>query len=203
MKSFNPEILEPEPPDEISPIIEKALQHIRQLDMEAGCKLFEQALAKDPRNIAVMTHLYNARKTDPQDPRFHEITRKLLSRLTLDTAHYKTAGKIFNEYTKLTNRPSLSAELYFKMISILAGLGYPEKAERILAMFIKQKPDFPGIPNVLLKLATGYRHKGVNLKYQKYLQIIDNRYPNSSESEIARRHLAKLSSAEGRTPQTC
>ena len=163
--------------------------------MDAGCKLLEQALVKDPQHIGVMTHIYNARKTDPQDPRYHEITRKLLSRLTLDNAHYKTAGKIFNEYTKLTKRPHLTADLYFKMSSILAGLGYPEKAERILAMLIKQKPDFPGLPSALLKLATGYRHKGVNLKYQKYLQIIDNRYPNSSESQIARRHLAKLSSA--------
>jgi membrane associated rhomboid family serine protease len=195
LKSFNAEVLEPEPEDEISPIIEKALRHIRQLDMESGSKLLEQALAKDPRHIGVMTHLFNARKTDPQDPRFHEITRKLLSRLTLNTAHYKTAGKIFNEYTKLTKRPQLTADLYFKMSSILAGLGYPEKAERILAMFIKQKPDFPGIPSALLKLATGYRHKGVNLKYQRYLQLIDKRYPNSSESEIARRQLAQSSGA--------
>ena len=195
LKSFNAEVLEPEPEDEISPLLEKALQHIRQLDMESGGELLEQALAKDPTHIDVMTHLFNARKTDPQDPRFHEITRKLLSRLTTNTAHYQTAGKIFNEYTKLTHRPSLSVELYFKMVSILPGLGHPEKAERILAMFIKQKPDFPGIPSALLKLATGYRHKGVNLKCQKYLQLIDKRYPNSSESEIARRQLSQLTSA--------
>jgi membrane associated rhomboid family serine protease len=195
LKSFNAEVLEPEPEDEISPIIEKALRYIRQLDMESGSKLLEQALAKDPGNLIVMTHLFNARKTDPQDPRFHEITGKLLSRLAPDTVHHKTVGKIFNEYTKLTSRPRLPTELYFKMISILAGLGYPEKAERILAMFIKQKPDFPGIPNALLKLATGYRHKGVNLKYQRYLQLIHKRYPNSTESEIAKRQLAQSSGA--------
>lgn len=195
LKSFNAEVIEPEPEDEISPIIEKALQHIRQLDMETGSKYLEQALVKDPEHIGAMTHLFNARKTDPQDPRFHEITMKFLGRLTRDRTHYKTAGKIFTEYTKLTKRPRLSADLYFKMASILAGLGHPEKAERILAMFIKQKPDFPGIPSALLKLATGYHQKGVNLKYQKFLQVIDKKYPNSSEGEIARRHLAKLSSA--------
>jgi membrane associated rhomboid family serine protease len=194
LKSFNAEVLEPEPQDEISPIVEKALQHIRQLDMESGSKLLEQALAKDPRNLTVMTHLYNARKTDPQNPRFHEITRTLLGRLAQDKALHKTAGKIFNEYTELSGRPNLSAELYFKMISIFTGLGCPEKAERILAMFIKQKPDFPGIPNALLKLATGYRHKGVSLKYQKYLLLIDKRYPNSSESEIARKQLGQITS---------
>ncbi len=191
LKSFNADVIEPEPEDEISPIIEKALQNIRQLDIESGAEYLEQALAKDPEHIGAMNHLYNARKTDPQDQRYHDITRTLLSRLTRENTHHKAAAKIFNEYTQLTKRPRLSSELYFKMISILTGLGYPEKAERILAMIIKQKPDFQGIPSALLKLATGYRQKGGNSKYQKYLQIITRKYPNSTESEIARRQLTK------------
>ena len=191
LKSFNADVIEPEPEDEISPIIEKALQHIRQLDIETGASYLEQALAKDSEHIGAMTHLFNARKTEPQDNRFHDITRTLLNRLARDKSHHKTAAKVFNEYTQLTKRPSLSSDLYFKMISILTGLGYPEKAERILAIIIKQKPDFPGIPNALLKLATGYRQKGGNSKYLKYLQIISRKYPNSTESEIARRQLTK------------
>ena len=191
LKSFNAEVIEPEPEDEISPMIEMALQHIRQLDIDNGAEYLQQALAKDPEHIGAMTHLYNARKTDPQDPRFHDITRTLLNRLTRENAHHKTAAKIFSEYTQLTGRPRLSSELYFKMISVLTGMGYPEKAERILKKFIKQKPDFPGIPSALLKLATGYRQKGGNSKYQKYLQVIDRKYPNSTEGEIARRQLTK------------
>jgi membrane associated rhomboid family serine protease len=195
LKSFNADVIEPEPEDEISPMIEKALQHIRQLDIETGAGYLEQALAKDSEHIGAMTHLYNARKTDPQDQRFHDITRTLLSRLTREKTHYKTAVKIYNEYTQLTKRPRLSSDLYFKMISILTGLGYPEKAERILAMIIKRKPDFPGIPSALLKLATGYRQKGGNSKDQKYLQIITRNYPNSTECEIARRQLTKSNPA--------
>ena len=195
LKSFNAEVIEPEPEDEISPIIEKALQHIRQLYIETGAKYLEQALAKDPEHIDAMTHLYNARKTDPQDKRFHDITRKLLSSLTRDNTQHKTAAKIYNEYSQLTKRPRLSSDLYFKMISILSGLGYPEKAERILAIIIKRKPDFPGIPSALLKLATGYRQKGGSSKSQKYLQIITRKYPDSTESEIARRQLTKSNPA--------
>lgn len=195
LKSFNADIIEPEPEDEISPIIEKALQHIRQLDIETGARYLEQALAKDSEHIGAMTHLFNARKTEPQDQRFHDITGKLLSRLTRDKTHHKTAAKIYNEYTQLTKRPGLSSDLYFKMIPILTGMGYPEKAERILAMIIKRRPDFPGIPSALLKLAAGYRQKGGDSKYQKYLQIITRKYPNSTESEIARRQLAKSNPA--------
>jgi membrane associated rhomboid family serine protease len=195
LKSFNADVIEPEPEDEISPIIEKALQHIRQLDMETGAGYLEQALAKDPEHIGAMTHLYNARKTEPQDQRFHDITRTLLTRLTRDKTHHKTAAKIFDEYTRLTKGPGLSSDLCFKMVSIFTGLGYPEKAERILAMIIKRKPDFPGIPGALLKLATGYRQKGGHSKSQKYLHVITRKYPDSTESEIARRQLTKSNPA--------
>lgn len=195
LHSFNADVLEPEPEDEVSPIIEKALQHIRQLDMETGGKLLEEALIKEPDHIGAMTHLFNVRKSDPQDPRFHEITIKLLNRLTLENNNYESAKKIFDEYTELTKRPRLSPNLYFKMIPILSRVGSPEKAERILAMFLKQKPNFPGIPTALLKLATGYRQKGVHAKYQKCLQVLDSKYPNSTEGQIARRNLSKPSSA--------
>ena len=47
LKSFNADVIEPEPEDEISPIIEKALQNIRQLDIESGAEYLEQALARD------------------------------------------------------------------------------------------------------------------------------------------------------------
>jgi len=195
LHSFNADVLEPEPEDEVSPIIEKALQYVRKLDMETGGKLLEEALTKAPDHIGAMTHLFNVRKSNPQDPGFHEITTKLLNRLTLENDKYDSAKKIFDEYTELTKRPRLSPKLYFKMISILTSTGALEKAERILAMFLKQKPDFPGIPTALLKLATGYRQKGINAKNQKYLKLLGSLYPNSTEGQIARRNLSKPSRA--------
>ncbi|UCG05769.1 MAG: rhomboid family intramembrane serine protease [Desulfobacterales bacterium] len=194
LHSFNPDVLEPEPEDDVSPIIEKALRHIRQLDMESGAQLLEMALAKDPDHIDAMTYLFNVRKVEPQDPRFHGIAQKLLDRLTSENNHYSSAVKIFDDYAKLTKRPQLSADLYLKMIVILSRLGHPEKAERILAMFLKQKPDLPGIPTALLKLAAGYRQKGVNARYQRCLRVLGSKYPNSTEGQIARRSLTKPSS---------
>lgn len=195
LRSYNPDVLEPEPEDNISPIIEKALHHIRQLDMQTGAQLLEMALAKDPDHIDAMTYLFNVRKVDAKDPHFHQIAQKLLDRLTSENDHYRSAYEIFDEYTKLTKRPQLSADLYLRLIVALSRSGHPEKAERILAMFLKQKPDFPGIPTALLKLASGYRQKGVRAKYQKCLKVLGSKYPNSAEGQIARQSLAKLSSA--------
>lgn len=174
-----------EPVDEIAPLIENALAHVSQLNLDAGSRLLEQALAKDPGHIGAMTHLFNIHKNNPQDPRFHDIARQLLNRLTRDGTHHKTAGKVFEDYTKLTNRPCLTADLYLRMISVLSAMGYPEKAEGILAMILKQKPDLPGIPTALMKLAGGYRQKGITEKYQRCLNLLGRRYPNSAEGQIA------------------
>jgi membrane associated rhomboid family serine protease len=181
--------------DEISPLIEKALEHVSQLDMDSASRLLEQALARDPGHIAAMTHLFNIYKNCPQDPRFHEIARRLLARLSGDSALHQTAAKIFEEYTRLTHRPCLSADLYFRMISVLSGLGYPEKAERIMAMFLKQRPDLAGIPAALLKLAEGFRRKGMGEKHQKCLMLLGKRYPDSTEGQIARKNLQKPNGA--------
>jgi membrane associated rhomboid family serine protease len=193
--TFDNDVLEPEPKDEISPIIEKALQYVSRLDMETGGKLLEQALAKKPDHLETMTHLFNVRKTDPQDARFHEIAIKLLERLTQAGSNHETTKRIFDEYTQLTSRPRLSANLYLKMIPILSSLGSLEKAECILKMFLKQKPDFPGIPTAMLKLAGGYRQKGFKKKYQHCLQLLGRSYPNSAEAQIARQSLAKRNPA--------
>ena len=183
--------------DEISPLIEKALERVSQLDMEAGSRLLEQVLTKNPGHIAAMTHLFNIHKNSPQDPRFHEIARQLLNRLTIDSTQHKQAGRIFEQYTKLTGRPCLSSDQYLRMISVLSGLGYPEKAERIMAMFLRQKPNLPGIPQALLKLADGFRQKGIMTKYQRCLILIGKKYPDSAEDQIARKHLQKPAQAPG------
>ena len=177
--------------DDISPLIEKALERVSQLDMEAGSRLLEQVLTKNPGHIGAMTHLFNIHKNSPQDPRFHEIARRLIDRLTIDSTQHPTAGQIFEEYTKIAGRPCLTADVYLRMIAVLSGLGHPEKAERIMAMFLKQKPDLPGIPQALLKLADGYRQKGTKQKYQRCLILLDKKYPDSTEGQIARGQLHK------------
>jgi membrane associated rhomboid family serine protease len=183
--------------DGISPLIEKALEHIRRLDMDAAGRLLEQVLAKDPGHIAAMTHLFNICKNRPQDPRFHEIARQLLARLSGDSALQPNAAKIFEEYTSLNPCPCLSADLYLRMISVLSGLGHPEKAERIMAMLLRQKPDLPGIPAALLKLAEGFRRKGMAEKHQKCLLLLGRRYADSAEGRIARKNPQKPKGAPG------
>jgi len=178
-----------EPVDEISPLLERALEHLNRLEMEAASSVLEQVLTKDPGHIGALTHLFNIFKNKPSDPRFHETTRKLLDRLTGDGAHHRTAAQVFEEYIRSSGQPCLSVDLYLRMIVVLAESGTPEKAEAIMAVVLKQKPNLPGIPPVLLKLAEGFRRKGITEKNQKCLILLGKNYPQSAEAQVARRCL--------------
>jgi hypothetical protein len=186
-----------ETPDEISPLIERALDHVSRLEMDAATRLLGQALSKDPGHIAALTHLFNILKNDPRNPRFHETARQLLARLTADSSRHSTAGRVFEEYRHAAVHPRLSADLYLRMIAVLAGSGCPEKAEGIMSMFLKQKPNLPGIPQALLKMAEGFRRKGKMEKYQTCLILLGKKYPESSEAQIACRNLQKPAPPSG------
>ena len=175
-----------EPVDEISPMIERALEHLSRLEMDAASSLLEQVLTKDPGHTGALTHLFNILKNNSSDPRFHETARKLLDRLTSDSAHYPAAGQIFEEYARSSGQPCLPVDLYLRMIVVLAESGTPEKAERIMAVVLEQKPNLPGIPQVLLKLAEGFRRKGITEKHQKCLILLGKKYPQSAEAQVAR-----------------
>ncbi len=193
LRDSDNEVLQPEVEDTLTPLIDQALERVRELDLTAGEKLLVQALKQNPSHVGVMTHLFNLRKNDPTHPGFHEIAGNLLTRLTRDAGDYGAAQKIYEEYAEVAKRPRLSPRLYLKISVILSGLGEPEKAERIIALFLKQKPNYPGIPSALMTLANEYRQKQNSRKYQTCLKLLRSRYPASSEGQMAADQAAKVS----------
>ena len=189
--AYHAEALTPEPVDEVSPLVEQALVHVANLEMEQAADLLEQALAKEPDNIDVLSHLFNIRKNEPQTPAFHTVAVQLLTRLSQDPKNHGKAIEVYRDYRKLGRRPRLSPELYLRICGLLAGSGQPEDAEKILAMFLKQKPQFPGVPAALMKLATSYGDKGNQARAQKCLTLLSKRYPESPEAVMAAKTLGK------------
>jgi len=189
--AYHAEALAPEPEDEVSPLVEQALAHAGRLEMDQASKLLDQALAKEPENTSVMTHLFNIRKNEPETPEFHAIAGKLLTRLSRDPKNHNKALEVYEDYRRTIRRPRLAPELYLRVCSLFAIEGQPEKAEKILAMFLKQKPQFPGIPATLMKLATSYQDKGAVTKAQKCLTLLCDRYAASPEAGMAAKRLQR------------
>ncbi len=177
------------PEDEIAPLMEKALKHIAELDMETGSQLLDQVLVKEPENIDALTHLFNVYKLDPESEKFHEIAKKLIFQLSRSYNTSEKANKIYREYISHTCRPRLSPQLYVQLSAMFSATGHMENAVSIITFLVKKVPDSPGIPTALLKLARAYRQNGMALKGKKCLELLYRKYPQSSEAQVARKSL--------------
>jgi len=186
---FNDEVIADTPVDEISPLIEKALKHIAELDMETGRQLLEKVLAKEPGHIDALTHLFNVYKLDPEDDKFHQVTQKLIFELTRSYNTYEKATQIYSEYIRHTSHPRLTPQLYIQLSMMFAATGHLEKSVKILTMVLKKVPDSPGLPTALLKLAGAYNQKGMAMNGNRCLKLICNKYPESTEAQLARKSL--------------
>ena len=186
---FNQDVIVDTLVDDISPQIEKALKHIAELDLETGRRILEKVLAREPENIDALTHLFNAYKLEPEDEKFHRVTKKLLFELTRSYNTYEKAHQIYNEYIRTTNHPRLSSQIYIQLSMMFAAMGHLENAVTILTMLLKKVPDSPGVPTALLKLARAYRQKGMAMKGKRCLNLICNKYPESTEAQLAHQSL--------------
>lgn len=188
---FDRDVIKDTPVDEIAPLIEKALKQIAELDMETGQMLLEKALAKEPENIEVLTHLFNVCKLDPEDKKYHEVTQKLLFELTRSCNTYEKAHHIYTDYLRHTKRPRLTPQLYLQLGTMFAATGHLEIALKIISMLLKKVPESPGVPTALLKLARAFCQKGMAKNGNQCLRLICNKYPESSEAQLARKSLQK------------
>ena len=194
---FDQEVIKDTPVDEVSPLIEKALTHIAELDMPTGRMLLEKALDIEPDNIDVLTHLFNVYKLDPDDEKYHGVTQKLLFELTRSYNTYEKAHHIYTDYLHHTHRPHLTPQLYIQLSTMFAATGHLEIAVKIISMLLKKVPESPGVPTALLKLARAYRQKGMAKNGNQCLRLICNKYPDSSEAQLARKSLQQAQMPTG------
>ena len=186
---FDHDVIKEEQVDETAPLIEKALKHIAELDMESGRQLLEKVLAEEPENIDALTHLFNVYKLDPDDAKFHNVTKKLIFELTRSYNSYEKAYEIYQEYIRHTSQARLTPQLYIQLSIMFAATGHLENAVKIITMLLKKVPDSPGVSTALLKLARAYDQKGMAAKGQKCMQLICSKYPESIEARVARKSL--------------
>ena len=190
LHAFDEKAVAPEPEDEMSPLIEKALSHMGNLEMDKAQEILEAVLVKDPSNIPVMNHLFNILRNHPKDARLDRITRILLDRLVKKPATQKIALKIMEDYEKATGRlPRLSPDLYVRIGIVYAYDDQLEASDRIITAMMKQKPKLASIPPALLKLANAYKQSGRIKEFTSRLNLLMDQYPGSNESRVAHKIL--------------
>lgn len=184
------EVFGEDPKKRIPVLLEEALQRIGKLDMDGARPLLEEVLEIEPHNRSALTHLFNIDKLNPENERFHKTASKLLHHLTDDNKAHETLHDTYKEYQRVSKKLRLSLDLIFRISSAFSVHGHIEESEKIIAMLLKRCPGYQKLPTGILRLAQAYLKNGMKQKGKKALKIICLKFPESPESQIARRLLA-------------
>lgn len=183
------EVFGEDPKEKIAPLLEEALERIGRLEMNGARPLLEQVLEMDPYNRSALTHLFNIDKLNPEDARFHKTVSELLHHLTNDSEAHEALYATYKECRRISKKLRLSLDLLFRIASTFSAHGYLEESEKIMAMLLQKRPGYQKLPTGILRLAQAYLRKEMIQKGKKCLLIICRRYPESAESQVARRLL--------------
>ena len=174
------------PQDEISPLVEKAMQRLGELEFDQARDLFNQVLEQDPAHEIAITQLYNMAKQQPSSPVFHQSAARYLDYLLHHPPTWDRIPGLYQEYLKLAGTPRLPLTIYPLLAGILADKGHPDAAGRIVTAVIKKQPLLDGLPAALLKLATAFQKKGQRRQADQCRRLLQTRYPESPEASAAK-----------------
>jgi membrane associated rhomboid family serine protease len=177
------DVLKEEEMDDISPMIEEALNHMSKLEMEEGREILEDVLKKDAQNKTALQHLFTIDKIHPDKVQFHETTKKLLHALSLDREDYTKVFEVYKEYSGLT-RPKISPALYIRLASIFTSVGRLSHAEKIAKLLVEKKGDTPGIPELLFRISKKYQQGGQQEKFMQIDKLLKRNYPDAANQDI-------------------
>lgn len=179
------------PEDKVSPLMHQALEHVANLEIPQAQVLFEQVLELSPANLDALTHLFNIHKLNPESAAFHSAAKRLLNALLQNNSDPRRALDVYGTYTGLCRRPRLSIALYLQIAGVMAAEGEVDSAEKILLFILKQKPEAPGLPSSLVKLAQAFYKIGQVDRWERCRRLIRQRFPDSAEAGIVLRSDAK------------
>lgn len=167
---------------------ERALNLVGALKFDQAKPVFLDLLEKNPADSAVLRQLYTITREQPESDDYHRIARRILGLQSDDPATLRLVNDTFEDYSaraKPTMRlqPGALAEL----AGTLARGAYTVAAERIVLYLMRKLPTLPQLPDALLALTEGFHRSGQQRKYEQYLRILSNAYPDSQAAQRARR----------------
>ena len=174
------------PPDEVTPLIDRAMQQMGALEFDQARALFEEVLTKDPAHQTAIEQLYHIAKQQPASPHFQEAAARYLDYLVHRPAAWDRVPGLYNEYRELAGAPRLPLALYPPLAGVLADKGHPEAAGRIISAMIKKQPLTDGLPAALYKLSAALRQKGQTRQADQCRRLLQKRYPESPEARSAK-----------------
>jgi TolA-binding protein len=174
------------PPDEITPLMNQAMQRLEELEFEQARQLFQEVLEKDPTHAVAIQQLYHIAKQQPGSPAFHTAAARYLAYLVHRPQTLAQVPGVYAEYLQLAGTPRLPIAIYPALAGVLADRGHAESAARIIGAVIKKQPLVEGLPAALRKLSLAFRRQGLTSKADQCQRLLQKRYPESPEARVSR-----------------
>ncbi len=183
----NRESFDESPLKKITVLMDQALEHMGNLELDQARSLFEKILELSPDNAEALAYLFNIHKLSPESNDFHEITRRRLRVLLKNGANNPAVIECYNVYEGLASRPILSIPLYLQVAGAMLAEGDHKGAEKIVLGILRHQPSTPGLPSSLIKLSQAYHKNGQLDRWKHYRELVCRKYPDSVEAAIVLR----------------
>ena len=118
---MNEKVFEEDPKEKIPLLLDRALQHIENLNMKNARLLLEEILAIDPSNRKAMMHLFHIEKLTPNDIRFHHAATRFLLQLSKEATAGEFFLKFWEEYEKAPVSDDFQPDAVFEICINLMG----------------------------------------------------------------------------------
>jgi len=179
------ELFREEASDEISPLIEQAMEKQGRLDLQGARRLLEQVLAKEPGHLRALQLLFTLELHQPENRQFHAAAGRLLEKLCSSQETVPQVCAVYRQYCAAARPQRLVLSLYLKLGLAHIEAGELDTSERLLSALLRQKPETAGLPQALLRLADALRRKNEGDKAKRWLQALRATYPESPQARIA------------------
>ncbi len=158
---------------------------LSRLNIEEAKEIFLKLDKQYPNNLAILQQLFTIAKYNPASDEYHELAYKLLNLAGADSETVNIIHSTYRHYASHAKpRPRWTPELLARIAEKFAHNQKITEAENIINYMIKSIPDFERNAVGLAILIENYKNREQD-KYDKYLKMLLELYPDSAEAQQA------------------
>lgn len=171
---------------------QQGLAHLARMEVDKARRIFSELEQQYPERSEIIEQLFNLSKLNPGDPAIHDYALRLINLQGSRALTTRQLHDVFIDYMeRVQPNARLSPDQLIMLALRFAAGGFIEDAERIVLYLTTRKSDFQRNAEGLMALATQYQRQNNPGKAQKYLNMLLECYPDSSEALHARQALEK------------
>lgn len=166
---------------------QQGVEALAAMDIDKAQTIFTKLAEEQPDNIEIMVQLFNVAKLTSKSETIHSAANAILNVSDPDKKTVNILHNVFIDYVELVQpNVKLRPEQMLSLALRFAANNYLEDAEKIVLHLTTRATEYERNAEGLMALATHYKRTNNPQKADKYLSLLLQCYPDSSEANHAR-----------------